>query len=152
MRTSLAFFRTLSRLGLPKCTRQFHLARSRLYRPSAGAQINAPFFRPQAIRCYGSATVSKSEAEERVLAVLRKFDKVDSTKLSLTTPFTQLGLDSLDVVEVMIALEEEFHMEIPDAVADKVQTSQEVADYIYGFLNPPKPQEPDDFSEDSTRH
>lgn len=114
------------------------------------SNTNAPFLKMRCSRGYGSTSVSKSEAEERVLSVLKKFDKVDTTKLSLSAPFTQLGLDSLDVVEVMIALEEEFHMEIPDAVADKVQTPQEVAQYIYDFLNPPNPQEPDVFSEDGT--
>ena len=100
------------------------------------------------IRTYGSAQPSKPQAEERVMAVLSKFDKVDTTKLAITTPFTQLGLDSLDVVEVMIALEDEFHIEIPDPVADKVQTPKEIAEYIYGFLNPHQPEKTDNYSED----
>ena len=88
------------------------------------------------LRWYSATHVSKEQAEERVLSVLKGNDKVDVQKLSLSTPFTQLGLDSLDVVEVMIALEDEFHLEIPDAVADKAQTPKEIAQYIYEFLNP----------------
>ena len=99
-------------------------------------------------RFYGAAAgVTLESANERVLAVLKKFDKVDAAKLALTTPFTQLGLDSLDVVEVMIALEEEFHMEIPDPVADKAQTPREIAEYIHGFLNPHRPPPEDHMSE-----
>ena len=57
---------------------------------------------------------------------------------TLETPWQSMGLDSLDVVEVMIALEEEFHLEIPDAVADAAKTPTEVADYIYNFMYPPE--------------
>ena len=83
-----------------------------------------------------AAHLTIPEAEERILKVLGTFDKIDTSKLSISTPFTQLGLDSLDVVEVMIAIEEEFHMEIPDVVADKVQNPKEVAEYIHSFMNP----------------
>ena len=102
----------------------------------------------------GGAGPSQDEAENRVLSVLKYFDKIDTAKLSIDTPFTQLGLDSLDVVEVMIALEEEFHMEIPDAVADKVQTPKEIAQYVYEFLNPHKPrlEDEDHYSEDPGQH
>ncbi len=78
------------------------------------------------------------DAEERILKVLRTFDKVDPKALSISTPFVKLGLDSLDTVEFMIAVEEEFHMEIPDAVADKVQTPAEVAKYVFAKLFPHK--------------
>lgn len=103
--------------------------------PTAHIPVSVPVGLP---RCYGTAHVSRDQAEERVLGILKKNDKVDVQKLSLNTPFTQLGLDSLDVVEVMIALEDEFHLEIPDVVADKVQTPKEIAQYIYDFLNPQK--------------
>lgn len=137
--------------------RQFHIASANPFRPSLMvARIRAfPLvaakmrtFLPMVPIRFGSTQSTPSETEDRVLSVLKNFDKVDSTKLSISTPFTQLGLDSLDVVEVMIALEEEFHMEIPDAVADKAQTPKEIAEYIFGFLNPHKPTEPDNISED----
>ena len=41
-----------------------------------------------------------------------------------------LGADSLDIVELVMALEEEFDMEIPDADAEKVVTVGDVVDYI----------------------
>lgn len=44
---------------------------------------------------------------------------------------SDLGLDSLDVVEVMIAMEEEFQLEIPDEVADKCSTPRDAAEYIF---------------------
>jgi acyl carrier protein len=41
-----------------------------------------------------------------------------------------LGADSLDVVEMIMALEEKFEIEIPDSEAEKIQTVQDVIDYI----------------------
>lgn len=80
----------------------------------------------------GPALLTKPEIEERILGVLKAFDRVKQDKLSLNAKFTSdLGLDSLDVVEVMIAVEEEFSLEIPDEVADKVGTPGEAADYIF---------------------
>ena len=41
-----------------------------------------------------------------------------------------LGADSLDVVEIVMALEEEFEIEIPDEDAEKIKTVQQIVDYI----------------------
>ena len=41
-----------------------------------------------------------------------------------------LGADSLDVVEMIMALEEKFEIEIPDSDAEKIQTVQDAVDYI----------------------
>ena len=41
-----------------------------------------------------------------------------------------LGADSLDVVEMIMALEEKFELEIPDSEAEKIKTVQDVVDYI----------------------
>jgi NADH dehydrogenase (ubiquinone) 1 alpha/beta subcomplex 1 len=41
-----------------------------------------------------------------------------------------LGLDSLDVVELVMALEEEFGVEIPDAEADKISSVSDAVNYI----------------------
>lgn len=103
-------------------------------------------------RQYGAATITLPQTEERVLGVLKKFDKVMPEKLTLEMPFTQMGLDSLDVVEVMINLEDEFHLEIPDNVADKTETPREIAKWIHDFLNPVKPETEDSYSEQPDSH
>lgn len=47
-----------------------------------------------------------------------------------TTFIDDLGADSLDIVELIMALEEEFDMEIPEAEAEKISSVSDVVDYI----------------------
>jgi acyl carrier protein len=49
-----------------------------------------------------------------------------------------LGADSLDTVELVMALEEEFDCEIPDEEAEKITTVQQAIDYIREHLGRPK--------------
>lgn len=64
--------------------------------------------------------------------LLKNFDKVtDASKLSTASHFANdLGLDSLDTVEVVMAIEEEFSIEIPDKEADKILSIGQAVDYI----------------------
>ena len=50
--------------------------------------------------------------------------KIDSTFID------DLGADSLDIVELIMAFEEEFGIEIPDEAAEKIKTVQDVVSYI----------------------
>ncbi|KAH7718016.1 acyl carrier protein [Aphelenchoides avenae] len=69
--------------------------------------------------------------EERILLVLSLYDKINPEKLTLDSDFFKdLGLDSLDFVEVMTALEDEFMFEIPDGDADRFKTPRDVWRYI----------------------
>jgi acyl carrier protein len=45
-----------------------------------------------------------------------------------------LGADSLDIVELVMAMEKEFEIEIPDEDAEKITTVQDAADYIQSHL------------------
>ncbi|KAF8168017.1 acyl carrier protein-like protein [Crassisporium funariophilum] len=78
-----------------------------------------------------AAGLSRDVIQTRVLDVLKGYEKVDPAKLSVSSSFTKdLGLDSLDAVEVVMAVEEEFSIVIPDAEADEIQTVQQAIDYI----------------------
>ena len=56
---------------------------------------------------------------------------VEEDKITMEASFIDdLGADSLDIVELIMALEEEFDLEIPDADAEKVVTVGDVVDYI----------------------
>ena len=59
---------------------------------------------------------------------LKSFDTL--AQVSETATFKDMGLDSLDEVEVVMALEEEFALEIPDAEADKIRSAPDAIEYI----------------------
>ncbi|KAJ8902659.1 hypothetical protein NDN08_005979 [Rhodosorus marinus] len=72
------------------------------------------------------------EAEERVINVIKWFEKikVPQDKITKDMTFEDLGLDSLDNVELLLAIEEEFDMEMTDAQADKITSIQETIDFL----------------------
>lgn len=69
--------------------------------------------------------------EERVQTIVAEQLGVDKEKIVNSASFVDdLGADSLDTVELVMALEEEFGAEIPDEDAEKIATVQEAIDYI----------------------
>merc|ERR1711973_30253 len=77
------------------------------------------------------AAASKTDVESRVLAVCKAFDKITADKISLDSHFiNDLGLDSLDHVEVIMAVEDEFGFEVPDEHAEKLVTPGLIAKYV----------------------
>jgi len=56
---------------------------------------------------------------------------VEPDEVSIDSTFIDdLGADSLDIVELIMAFEEEFNIEIPDEAAEKIKTVQDVVTYI----------------------
>jgi acyl carrier protein len=56
---------------------------------------------------------------------------VDAAEVSIDSTFIDdLGADSLDIVELIMAFEEEFNIEIPDEVAEKIKTVKDAVEYI----------------------
>ncbi|KAJ4992611.1 acyl carrier protein [Stagonosporopsis vannaccii] len=87
----------------------------------------------QAVRSYASsAGLAQEEVQGRILDLLKNFDKVqDASKLNGESHFhNDLGLDSLDTVEVVMAIEEEFSIEIPDKEADAIHSVKQAVEYI----------------------
>ncbi|KAJ6838806.1 putative acyl carrier protein 2, mitochondrial [Iris pallida] len=75
--------------------------------------------------------LDKSEVADRVINIVKNFQKVDPSKVTPTAHFqNDLGLDSLDTVEIVMALEEEFGFEIPDNEADKINSISLAVDFI----------------------
>ncbi|KAM9393831.1 NADH:ubiquinone oxidoreductase subunit AB1b isoform 2-T2 [Pholidichthys leucotaenia] len=69
--------------------------------------------------------------KERVMYVLKLYDKINPEKLQIDSHFMKdLGLDSLDQVEIIMAMEDEFGFEIPDGEAEKLMTPEEIVQYI----------------------
>jgi len=72
-----------------------------------------------------------SDIEQRVKHIVSEQLGTDETSLKNESSFIDdLGADSLDTVELVMALEEEFDTEIPDDQAEKITTVQQAIDYI----------------------
>ena len=75
--------------------------------------------------------MSTEEIFEKVKGIIVEQLGVEESSVNLDASFIDdLGADSLDIVELVMALEEEFDMEIPDADAEKVVTVNDVVEYI----------------------
>ncbi|CAH8301664.1 unnamed protein product [Eruca vesicaria subsp. sativa] len=76
--------------------------------------------------------LSKQDVVDRVLDVIKSFPKVDPAKVTPEVHFQKdLGLDSLDTVEIVMAIEEEFKLEIPDKEADKIDSCPLAIEYVF---------------------
>ncbi len=75
--------------------------------------------------------MSSEEIFDKVKEIIVEQLGVAETAITLEASFIDdLGADSLDIVELIMALEEEFDLEIPDADAEKVVTVNDVVEYI----------------------
>ena len=69
--------------------------------------------------------------EEKVIGIVSDQLDVPKEEISRTSSFVDdLKADSLDIVELVMALEEEFECEIPDDEAEKITTVQQAINYI----------------------
>lgn len=76
-----------------------------------------------------------SDIEQRVKKIVSEQLGADEASLKNESSFiNDLGADSLDTVELVMALEEEFNTEIPDEEAEKITTVQQAIDYISANL------------------
>jgi acyl carrier protein len=75
--------------------------------------------------------MSQADLFERVKEIVVEQLGVEPEKVTPQANFANdLNADSLDTVELVMALEEEFDIEIPDEAAEKITTVQEALDYI----------------------
>ena len=77
-----------------------------------------------------------SSVEDRVKKIVAEQLGVSEDEIKASSSFVDdLGADSLDTVELVMALEEEFETEIPDEEAEKITTVQLAIDYINNNLS-----------------
>ena len=70
-------------------------------------------------------------AEEKVIDIITEQLSVEKDKVVPSASFVDdLGADSLDLVELIMAMEEAFDIEIPDEVAEKIATVQDAVDHV----------------------
>ena len=71
------------------------------------------------------------DVEAKVKEIIIQQLGVDADKVTLQASFVDdLGADSLDVVELVMAFEEEFSVEIPDEAAEKIGTVKDAVDFL----------------------
>ncbi len=72
--------------------------------------------------------------QERLIEIIAKHLDVDEDNVTPDASFEDLDADSLDQVELVMALEEEFDIEIPDSDAEKITTVQGALNYLDGHV------------------
>ena len=77
------------------------------------------------------ANEAKKDCAEKVKQIVGEQLGVDESEVTPSASFVDdLGADSLDQVELVMALEEAYSLEIPDEDAEKIRTVQDAIDYI----------------------
>lgn len=75
-------------------------------------------------------------SEDKVKEIIAKELEVEAKQLTPEAKFIEdLGADSLDIVELVMALEEEFGIDIPDEDADKMKTVGDAMNYLKSHAN-----------------
>ncbi len=70
---------------------------------------------------------------DQVKKIVKEQLGVEEDEIQMSSTFVDdLGADSLDIVELIMAFEEEFNIEIPDEKAEKIKTVEDVVKYIDG--------------------
>jgi len=79
----------------------------------------------------GDGPYDLQQIADRTLLVLKLYDKINPETINLDSHLIKdCGLDSLDHVEVILAIEEEFGFEIPDEYAERLLTPRQIVQYI----------------------
>lgn len=79
---------------------------------------------------------TEEEIREKVVSIVSEHMGVDRAEINMDTSFiNDLNADSLDTVELVMELEDEFDMNIPDEEAEKIQTVGAAVSYIHRHLN-----------------
>ncbi|WFW29478.1 MAG: acyl carrier protein [Wolbachia endosymbiont of Menacanthus eurysternus] len=74
---------------------------------------------------------TRKNIEEKVRKIVLGHISKDIEKLSNSSKLSDHGADSLDAVEIIMLAEEEFGIEIPDEDAQKMETVEQIVEYIY---------------------
>jgi len=80
-----------------------------------------------------------ASAEDKVKQIIVEQLGVEESEVTPTAHFVDdLGADSLDIVELVMAFEEAFEIEIPDEDAEKIQTVKDAIEYVQAHVKPSK--------------
>ncbi len=83
---------------------------------------------------YHSGLMTRSEIEAKLAEIVRKEKDVADDKMTLETPLADAGIDSLDALTILFAIEEEFHISIPDDRARAIRTFGDMVETIEALV------------------
>jgi acyl carrier protein len=75
------------------------------------------------------------ELIQRVLKTIASAQRIPVEKVKIDSTFEELGIDSMDGVNILFALENEFNITIPDEAAKQIRTIREMVDGVDKLLN-----------------
>jgi len=74
------------------------------------------------------------DVTQKVIDIIAREQHLEAGKITVDSTFAELGIDSLDGVNILFALEEEFKLDIPDAVAQNMRSVRQVVDSLNRVL------------------
>jgi acyl carrier protein len=82
----------------------------------------------------GPVQVTEGNVAEKVIDIIIREQHLEAGQVKLDSSFAELGIDSLDAVNILFALESEFSIDIPDAVAQSMKSVRQVVDSLTRVL------------------
>jgi acyl carrier protein len=74
------------------------------------------------------------DVEAKVIEIIVREQHLDPEAVTINSTFEELGIDSLDGVNILFALEEEFKIDVPDAIAQNMRSVRQVVDSLTRVL------------------
>jgi len=78
--------------------------------------------------------MNREEIERRLLDIVKNEKNIPDDKLALETPLVDAGIDSLDSLSILFAIEEQFHISIPDDRARAIKTFGDMISVVEELL------------------
>jgi acyl carrier protein len=78
--------------------------------------------------------MTRDEIAQKLTTIVRQEKEIPEEKLAPETPLAEAGIDSLDALTILFAIEEEFKISIPDDKAKAIRTFGDMIDVVAGEL------------------
>jgi acyl carrier protein len=78
--------------------------------------------------------MTRAEIERQLLDIVRQEKNIPEEKLTPETPLAEAGIDSLDALTILFAIEEQFHISIPDDKARAIKTFGDMVTVVQQLL------------------
>jgi len=79
------------------------------------------------------AEFEKQNTQDKVARIIAEKLSIDASTITLDSTLQELGADSLDLVEIIMKLEEQFGIEVDDAKAETLKNVRDVVEYVHSM-------------------